>query len=147
MVEELSFFKVTNRQARLINQLPEEQFVGESTQRITQDQLATRSLRELERSGAIQVNSVIAVVLKYIITADAAATFVTDTIDVANKTVVFNRDFGIYMDTVEAIRYSEAHNYRLRAYSRIHMDNITILSVKNGLVNEIVVLCAVEVRS
>ena len=55
MVEELSFFQVTNRQARLINQLPEEQFVGESTQRITQDQLAARSLRELERSGAIQV--------------------------------------------------------------------------------------------
>ena len=55
MVEELSFFQVTNRQARLINQLPEEQLVGENTQRITQDQLATRSLRELERSGAIQV--------------------------------------------------------------------------------------------
>ena len=64
-VEELSFFQVTNRLARLINQLPEEQLVGESTQRITQDQLAARlgtvrevvarSLRELERSGAIQV--------------------------------------------------------------------------------------------
>jgi CRP/FNR family transcriptional regulator len=65
MVEELSFFQVTNRLARLINQLPEEQLVGESTQRITQDQMAARlgtvrevvarSLRELERSGAIQV--------------------------------------------------------------------------------------------
>jgi CRP/FNR family transcriptional regulator len=56
---------VTNRLARLITQLPEEQLVGESTQRITQDQMAARlgtmrevvarSLRELERSGAIQV--------------------------------------------------------------------------------------------
>ena len=55
MVEELPFFQVTNRQARLINQLPEEQLVGENTQRITQDQLAARSLHELERSGAIQV--------------------------------------------------------------------------------------------
>ena len=65
MVEELSFFQVTNRLARLINQLPEEQLVGGSTQRITQDQMAARlgtvrevvarSLRELERSGAIQV--------------------------------------------------------------------------------------------
>lgn len=65
MVEELSFFQVTNRLARLITQLPEEQLVGESTQRITQDQMAARlgtvrevvarSLRELERSGAIQV--------------------------------------------------------------------------------------------
>lgn len=65
MVEELSFFQVTNRLARLITQLPEEQLVGDSAQRITQDQMAARlgtvrevvarSLRELERSGAIQV--------------------------------------------------------------------------------------------
>ncbi len=64
-VEELSFFQVTNRLARLINQLPEEQLSGASSMRITQDQLAARlgtvrevvarSLRELERSGAILV--------------------------------------------------------------------------------------------
>jgi len=64
-VEQLSFFQVTNRLARLINQLPEEQLSGESSMRITQDQLAARlgtvrevvarSLRELERSGAILV--------------------------------------------------------------------------------------------
>lgn len=66
MVEELSFFQVTNRLARLISQLPEEQLEGPAQQRITQDQLAARlgtvrevvarSLRELERSGAIQVS-------------------------------------------------------------------------------------------
>jgi CRP/FNR family transcriptional regulator len=64
-VEELSFFQVTNRLARLISQLPPEQLAGASMQHITQDQLAARlgtvrevvarSLRELERSGAIQV--------------------------------------------------------------------------------------------
>lgn len=61
-VEELSFCQVTNRLARLIGRLPVEQLEG---QRITQDQLAAhlgtvrevvaRSLRDLERSGAIQV--------------------------------------------------------------------------------------------
>jgi CRP/FNR family transcriptional regulator len=66
MVEELSFYQVTNRLARLISQLPEDQLVGEASQRITQDQLAARlgtvrevvarSLRVLERSGAIRVN-------------------------------------------------------------------------------------------
>ncbi|MCI0520260.1 MAG: Crp/Fnr family transcriptional regulator [Chloroflexi bacterium] len=66
LVEELSFYQVTNRLARLISQLPEEQLVGEGGQRLTQDQLAARlgtvrevvarSLRELERSGAIRVN-------------------------------------------------------------------------------------------
>ncbi len=65
MVEELSFYQVTNRLARLISKLPEEQLVGEASRRITQDQLAARlgtvrevvarSLRELERSGAIRV--------------------------------------------------------------------------------------------
>jgi CRP/FNR family cyclic AMP-dependent transcriptional regulator len=65
MLEELSFYQVTNRLARLISQLPQEQLSGSSSQRITQDQLAARlgtvrevvarSLRELERSGAIQV--------------------------------------------------------------------------------------------
>lgn len=64
-VEELSFFQVTNRLARLISQLTEEQLSGESSYRITQDQLAARlgtvrevvarSLRELQRSGAIKV--------------------------------------------------------------------------------------------
>lgn len=65
LVDELSFYQVTNRLARLINQLPSEQLVGETTTRITQDQMAARlgtvrevvarSLRELERSGAIRV--------------------------------------------------------------------------------------------
>ncbi len=66
MVEELSFFQVTNRLARLISLLPPDQLVGSTNQRITQDQLAARlgtvrevvarSLRELERSGAIRVH-------------------------------------------------------------------------------------------
>jgi CRP/FNR family transcriptional regulator len=66
LVEELSFYQVTNRLARLISQLPPDQLAGSSTQRITQDQLAARlgtvrevvarSLRELERSGAIRVS-------------------------------------------------------------------------------------------
>ncbi len=66
LVEELSFFQVTNRLARLISQLPQDQLVGSTSQRITQDQLAARlgdgrevvarSLRELERSGAIRVH-------------------------------------------------------------------------------------------
>lgn len=65
LVEELSFHQVTNRLARLIIQLPPEQLQGKTSQRITQDQLAARlgtvrevvarSLRELERSGAIRV--------------------------------------------------------------------------------------------
>lgn len=65
-VEELSFFQVTNRLARLISRLPAERLTGESNTRVTQDQLAAqlgtvrevlaRSLRELERSGAIEVN-------------------------------------------------------------------------------------------
>lgn len=64
-VEELSFYQVTNRLARLISQLSEEQLSGERSYRITQDQLAARlgtvrevvarSLRELQRSGAIKV--------------------------------------------------------------------------------------------
>jgi CRP/FNR family transcriptional regulator len=62
VVEELSFYQVTNRLARLINNFPPEQL---EEQRITQDQLAARlgtvrevvarSLRDLERSGAIRV--------------------------------------------------------------------------------------------
>jgi CRP-like cAMP-binding protein len=64
-VEELSFYQVTNRLARLISRLPPERLMGESNQRVTQDHLAAqlgtvrevlaRSLRELERSGAIEV--------------------------------------------------------------------------------------------
>jgi CRP/FNR family transcriptional regulator len=65
MVEELSFYQVTNRLARLISHLPPEQLAGTSSLRVTQDQMAARlgtvrevvarSLRELERCGAIQV--------------------------------------------------------------------------------------------
>jgi CRP/FNR family transcriptional regulator len=64
-VEELSFYQVTHRLARLITLLPEEQLAGPAGQRVTQDQLAARlgtvrevvarSLRELERSGAIRI--------------------------------------------------------------------------------------------
>jgi CRP/FNR family transcriptional regulator len=65
-VEELTFYQVTNRLARLIEQLPAEQLEGPREARLTQDVLAARlgtvrevvarSLKELERSGAIQVN-------------------------------------------------------------------------------------------
>lgn len=61
-----SFFQVTIRLARLISQLSQEQLAGPRSRRITQDQLAARlgtvrevvarSLRELERSGAIHVH-------------------------------------------------------------------------------------------
>jgi CRP/FNR family transcriptional regulator len=65
-VEELSFFQVTNRLARLLARLPDEQLMGQTDIRLTRDELAARlgtvrevvvrSLRELERSGAIQVS-------------------------------------------------------------------------------------------
>jgi len=65
LVEELSFYQVTNRLARLLSQLPVEALEGQSSGRLTQDQMAARlgtvrevvarSLRELERSGAIHV--------------------------------------------------------------------------------------------
>lgn len=65
LVEELSFYQVTNRLARLLSQLPVEALEGQSSGRLTQDQMAARlgtvrevvarSLRELERSGAIDV--------------------------------------------------------------------------------------------
>lgn len=64
-VEELSFYQVTNRLARLLNSLPEEQRSGEGGARLTQDQIAARlgtvrevvarALRDLERSGAIRL--------------------------------------------------------------------------------------------
>lgn len=65
-VEELSFYQVTNRLARLIKQLPVEQLEGRKEACLSQDALAARlgtvrevvarSLHELERSGAIQLN-------------------------------------------------------------------------------------------
>lgn len=64
LVEELSFFQITNRLARLISQMPDDQLTGKNAQRLTQDEMAARlgtvrevvarSLKELERSGAIQ---------------------------------------------------------------------------------------------
>lgn len=64
VIEELSFYQVTNRLARLISTLPGEQLAGEGP-RLTQDQIAARlgtvrevvarALRELERSGAIHL--------------------------------------------------------------------------------------------
>lgn len=66
LVEELSFYQVTHRLARLICELPPENLQGEPPQRLTQDQIAARlgtvrevvgrSLRELERSGAIEIS-------------------------------------------------------------------------------------------
>jgi len=66
LVEELSFYQITNRLARLIYQLPDEQLLGKNDQRLTRDELAARlgtvrevvarSLKELERSGAIEVS-------------------------------------------------------------------------------------------
>lgn len=65
MVEEVSFYQVTNRLARLLVQLPEEQLCGSKAQRLTQDTMAARlgtvrevvarSLRDLDRRGAIRV--------------------------------------------------------------------------------------------
>jgi CRP/FNR family transcriptional regulator len=65
-MEELSFYQVTSRLARLISRLSEQQLEGDLSQRVTQDQLAAhlgtvrevvaRALRDLERSSAIQVN-------------------------------------------------------------------------------------------
>lgn len=67
MVSEMAFYQVTNRLARLISELPADELAGESGARWTQDQIAARlgtvrevvarSLRELERSGAIHVEN------------------------------------------------------------------------------------------
>jgi len=64
-VAELSFYTVTARLARLLDQLSPEQLSGDSTERLTQDDLASRigsvrevvarSLKELEKVGAIDV--------------------------------------------------------------------------------------------
>jgi CRP-like cAMP-binding protein len=61
MVSEMAFYQVTNRLARLISELP----ADESRPHLTQEQLAAqlgtvrevvgRSLKELERSGAIRI--------------------------------------------------------------------------------------------
>jgi len=66
LVDELSFYQVTHRLARLLTTLPLNNDTGKITQRITQDQLAARlgtvrevvarSLKVLERAGAILVN-------------------------------------------------------------------------------------------
>jgi CRP/FNR family transcriptional regulator len=66
MIEEMSFFKVTTRLARLLDEMSGEQLRGEPSHRVTQDEMAARigtvrevvarSLRKLERSGAINVN-------------------------------------------------------------------------------------------
>ena len=64
-VAELSFYTVTVRLAKLLRQLPQDQLLGDSTKRLTQDDLAARigtvrevvarSLKELEKTGAIEV--------------------------------------------------------------------------------------------
>jgi CRP-like cAMP-binding protein len=66
-VSEMAFYQVTHRLARLITQLPSDEAGGEGTSRLTQEQLAARlgtvrevvarSLRELERSGAIRTEN------------------------------------------------------------------------------------------
>ena len=65
IIEEVSFYQVTHRLARLLIQMTPEQLAGTDSARLTQDQLAARlgtvrevvarSLRDLERSGAIRV--------------------------------------------------------------------------------------------
>ena len=65
MIEEVSFYQVAQRLARLLSQMSPEE-LGDNSARLTQDQLAARlgtvrevvarALRELEHSGAIRVN-------------------------------------------------------------------------------------------
>ncbi|MDI6769079.1 MAG: Crp/Fnr family transcriptional regulator [Anaerolineales bacterium] len=65
-VSEMAFYQVTHRLARLISTLPEEERSGKGSH-LTQEQLAARlgtvrevvarSLKELERSGAIQMEN------------------------------------------------------------------------------------------
>lgn len=67
LVSELAFYQVTHRLARLISELPDNELSGEGNVRVTQDQLASRlgtvrevaarSLKELERSGAIRIEN------------------------------------------------------------------------------------------
>ncbi|HBD09979.1 MAG TPA: hypothetical protein DCZ69_17145 [Syntrophobacteraceae bacterium] len=66
-VSEMAFYQVTHRLARLISSLPEAEPGSEGTPHLTQEQLAARlgtvrevvarSLRELERSGAIRTGN------------------------------------------------------------------------------------------
>ncbi len=63
----MAFYQVTHRLARLLNGLPEESLSGEKRARLTQNQLAAllgsvrevvaRSLKDLERAGAIRVQN------------------------------------------------------------------------------------------
>ena len=65
IIEELAFYQVTARLARLLLSLPPQRLTGEENQRLTQQELAARlgtvrevvarSLRDLERSRAIQI--------------------------------------------------------------------------------------------
>lgn len=67
MVSEMAFYQVTHRLARLINEIPADDLSGTSGTHWTQEQMAARlgtvrevvarSLKELERSGAIQVEN------------------------------------------------------------------------------------------
>ncbi len=67
LVSEMAFYQVTHRLARLISELPDDELSGGANVRVTQDQLAARlgtvrevvarSLKELERSGAIRVEN------------------------------------------------------------------------------------------
>jgi CRP/FNR family transcriptional regulator len=67
MVSDMAFYQVTNRLARLIEEIPSQELSGATGMRWTQEQLAARlgtvrevvarSLRELERSGAIDVEN------------------------------------------------------------------------------------------
>ena len=76
-VSEMAFYQVTHRLARLINELPQEDAQGRVTPPLTQEQLAARlgtvrevvarSLKELERSGAIRIED------RRIYVADSAA--------------------------------------------------------------------------
>jgi CRP/FNR family transcriptional regulator len=66
-VSEMAFYQVTHRLARLINEIPADDLSGASGTHWTQEQMAARlgtvrevvarSLKELERSGAIQVEN------------------------------------------------------------------------------------------
>lgn len=67
MASEMAFLQVTHRLARLLNETPAQELSGEGGTRWTQEQMAARlgtvrevvarSLRELERSGAIQMEN------------------------------------------------------------------------------------------
>ncbi|MBT3338412.1 MAG: Crp/Fnr family transcriptional regulator [Anaerolineae bacterium] len=66
-VSGMAFYQVTHRLARLLVKLPEDSLSGEGAARLTQDQIAARlgsvreviarSLKELERGGAIRVEN------------------------------------------------------------------------------------------